>query len=415
MNSLIAAKLVYDGGGDIRVPQEMGTPREDQLQGTPAERLVELAGRVCYDSLGKGRPSFSVESELPLKLNADGTFQGTATESIQGYHDHIEQVGHGSVWEHFNFTVEVPLGVSKSLSNLHWLAHNRRALFAMCCTNRPGVISFFARRPDSLRITVNVRSVVEWINWERDLYFGRVTPCAMQFASMFHRLGNSLAPHVIPESPVYDGPIVGESGSASLCVFDELQMAKIVEPESDHERWISMYLAGSRGLSHELVRHGDFTAISQRSTRFVNESESPWVEHPLETEWRSENQDIASPDCVLAAKETYRSAVSHLEPWLATRGADKLSARKQARGAARGYLGLALHTELIFSANVAQWKRMLRQRASVFADAEIRELFCKVLAELKASRYADRFDLWELHESPDGIGQIAIESGKVAP
>ena len=49
----------------------------------------------------------------------------------------------------------------------------------------------------------------------------------------------------------------------------------------DAEKWLSLYIYGSRGLTHELVRHGDFTSISQRSTRFVNESKSPWTLHPL--------------------------------------------------------------------------------------------------------------------------------------
>ena len=412
MNSLIAAKLVFDQGDLVLMPSEMGTPREDQLQGTPAERLVEIAGRVCYDSLGKGRPSFSrtAEEESPF----DGA---NITRDLQGYHDHIRQVGHGSVWEHFNFTVEIPLGKSKTLSNDRWPVQNRRALFGSCCTNRPGVMSFFAFKPKGIRVTLNLRSVVEWLRWEQELYNGRVTPCAMQFASMFHRIGHELAPHIISESPQFDGEIVGVKDSASLVEFDELQLAELSRPISDHERWISMYLTGSRGLSHELVRHGDFTAISQRSTRFVDESESPWVEHPLTSEFRAMAGSSPDPQWIVAeshAKETYRATAASLEPWLIARGVEKTSARKQARGAARGYLGNALHTELIFSANVAQWKRMLRQRASQFADAEIRELFCKVLAELKTSRYADRFDGWELVPSPDGIGQVAVEGAATA-
>jgi thymidylate synthase ThyX len=48
--------------------------------------------------------------------------------------------------------------------------------------------------------------------------------------------------------------------------------------------------------------------------------------------------------------------------------------RKAARGAARGFLSSSLYTEMIFSASVAQWKRIFAQRISVHADAEIREI-----------------------------------------
>lgn len=384
MNDLIMAKLVYDGGDSVIVPSEMGTPREDQLQGTPAERLTELAGRVCYDSLGKGRPSFTQEG-LGTEI----------TGVIQGYHDHIKQVGHGSVWEHFNFTVAIEVNSTPDRHLIAWL-----------CCNRPGVLVIPDK--DSMRVTLNLRSVIEWMNFSKEFYSDAVgghdyVGEDKWISRKFRKLANQIAPHIVDDTPV-----IGETIDAEL-----------VEPINDHERWVSMYLTGSRGLSHELVRHGDFTAISQRSTRFVDESESPWVEHPLETKQLDEfhkNMTIpmASRGCVLTAKEAYSERVAELEPWLIARGIDKTSARKQARGAARGYLGNALHTELIFSANVAQWKRMLRQRASVFADAEIRELFCKVLTEMKRwSRYADCFDGWELADSPDGIGQIAVEKSAV--
>jgi thymidylate synthase ThyX len=396
MNNLICAKLVFDGSGDVLIPSKMGTPRDDQMQGSPAERLVEIAGRVCYDSLGKGRPSFTVQRELPIAINPDGTFAESQIETLQGYHEHIAQVGHGSVWEHFNFTIQID-----------GLIEHDRLLMAWLCVNRPGVLLLPAQNSkhvinDAIRITANLRSVVEWEKFTDDFYVStglaskeyRQRDDALRGALKL--AANRLAPHIV-----------------SVAGASDFWEADIVSPSNDHERWISMYLTGSRGLSHELVRHGDFTAISQRSTRFVDESESPWVEHPLETAWRANEEDWSEMNgrySVQSSRRQYRRTVKELEPWLIARGIDKLGARKQARGAARGCLGNALHTELIFSANVAQWKRMLRQRASVFADAEIRELFCKALGELKRSQYASRFENWSLAESPDNIGQVAVEA-----
>jgi thymidylate synthase ThyX len=105
----------------------------------------------------------------------------------------------------------------------------------------------------------------------------------------------------------------------------------------------------------------------------------------------------------------YARLNDELYKWLIGRSVDKGSARKQARGAARGYLGNALSTELIFSASVAQWKRMLRMRCSAHADGEIRAVFVEVLSELKKSRYASDFETFSLEPSPDGIGQCMAE------
>src|SRR5690606_24684162 len=95
---------------------------------------------------------------------------------------------------------------------------------------------------------------------------------------------------------------------------------------------------------------------------------------------------------------------------LISRGVDKATARKQARGAARGYLGNALQTEMIFSASVAQWDRMIEQRANVAADAEIREVFVKVVREIQQWPKIDTwFPEYEISPSPDGIGEIVTK------
>ncbi len=366
MNDLINTTLVYDGGDTVRIPPQMGKPRADQMQGTPAEQLCELAGRVCYDSLGKGRPSFGV----------DGS---------EGYHDHILKVGHGSVLEHYNITAQV---------QVDWDSPD----ILVPLFNRPGLTLICDSR-QFVRLTFNLRVALDWdsVGHRHEDRHQVANAC---WRAIVQQLGHKVAPHIIrkPEFPqFYWGSFFGFKQAA---------------PGDEMECWVSLFVSGSRGLSHELVRHGDFTAISQRSTRFVDESESPWVQHPLEAAFIKQSgypSTAMDHDAIATAQRHYRSTAALLEPWLVSRGVDKTSARKQARGAARGYLGNALYTELIFSASVAQWKRILRQRASVFADAEIREMACKALAAPKGSRYGNRFENWELQPSPDGIGQVAIE------
>jgi thymidylate synthase ThyX len=338
-----------------------------QFAGTDLENLGEMAARICYDSAGTGRPS------------AD-------------FHANIIKVNHLSVYEHCAFTVAVDVPMSEV------------AAFLIDCANRPSL--FVQMLPIksprgqhgapyvSLRVTLNLRHVLEWR--ANTALCGIVTAHA-----------HALAPMVVKDAG-WEVPL--RHGVAA--------------PHGPHEQWITLLMTGSRGWSHELVRHGDWTAISQRSTRYVDESESPWVQHPLTTEFldaadtveRASNGEPTelsvyqrAAHVETEAKRTYAIMVQNLEAWIITKGVDKFTARKQARGAARGYLGNALLTEVVFSANVHQWKHMLRMRASQAADAEIRESFCKALPELQGSRYGKEFAGFSLAPAPDGIGQVVVE------
>lgn len=355
----ISAKLVWDTElNNVIIPSEMGIPRKDQMQGTIAEQLSELAGRVCYDSVGTGRPSFDQEGK-------------------EGYHTHILNSGHGSVLEHFNFTISVP-------------TYNISTFELMELFGRPGIwIDIISSGQivgqPSYFITMNLRCIVDWYKFPPKLH----KQIYEKLYNTFSEVGSRLAPNIIKSPPK-----------------NELYPFELIKtPNTDNQKWISLFLSGSRGFSHEQVRHGDFTGISQRSTRFVDESESEWVKHPLIKKYEQETGDIlSSPEPV--AKICYIDSVNKLQNWLLSKNIDKITCRKQARGAARGYLGNALYTEMIFSANISQWKRMFLQRLNSAADAEIREVFECILHELKKSSYADCFSNFELIDSADGIGKV---------
>lgn len=236
----------------IELPEQLGTPRHDQLQGPAAQKIVETAARTCYDSFGKGRSS---------------------NEHAQ----HILDVGHGSVLEHVQYT-------------------------------------FF---------------------------------------------------------------ITGVS----------------------------------RGLTHELVRHRVGVAISQRSTRYVDESSSPWIMHPILVDYlkRTEDGDLRRrwSEAVQGCQIVYREIVEKLQCDLTERGVDALTARKQARGAARGILGNALETELVWSANVRTLRHVIEMRASSAADAEIRGLGCWLLS-IMTRELPVYFKDYEMIDAPDGLGECAV-------
>lgn len=369
----IHAELVYDGGDVVHVPSRLGMPAANQLQGTQLEQLAELAGRVCYDSLGRGRSS-------------------------EEYHTHIREVNHLSVYEHCVVTVHIaPPSIEVPIYQL-------LSLF-----NRPGIhVRYF---DGALRLTLNLRAALEFAS----------RPGACTSMGDLDTVRASVLAAIAGHAPM----VVGSEQYGSSWV------SNVTNPHEPEEKWITLLLCGSRGMSHELVRHGDSTAISQRSTRYVDEAKSPWVQHPVETAWWKWLRPIAPRNFpswyraldtsigtstdgqgnpsynVLEAVEAYAARVDVLEPFLANVAhVDKLTARKQARGAARGFLGNALYTELIFSASVTQWRHMLRMRCSDHADAEIRVLFARALGELKRSRYGTSFQDMTLRPATDGIGEV---------
>jgi len=361
----LAARLVWDGTDEVRIPPEMGAPAPDQMHGTPGERLGELSCRVCYDSLGAGRSSDAL-------------------------HAHILEVAHTSVYEHPNYTVQIDGGA--------------RPEYMVPFLNRKGV--WLDVQGEDLRVTLNPRVLLDW---ERHNGRANRLGASPQVRDTLQHLLHRQMPRVV--TPRHPAPELRDR-------------ARVVEPQDPHEQWISLFLSGSRGLSHEQVRHGDDTGISQRSTRYVEEVTptedgkgyvNNYIPHPLILAFLG---DPAVPredreamqvhiDCArTAAQRTYSALTPTLQRYQTGKGLGKTDARKQARGAARGFLGNALYTEMIFSATVAQWLWMLQMRFSDPADAEIRRLYQEALPVLQASRYGHRFMHLETQPARDGLGLV---------
>jgi thymidylate synthase (FAD) len=163
------------------------------------------------------------------------------------------------------------------------------------------------------------------------------------------------------------------------------------ESVCEHPQFSFLISGVSRNLTHELVRHRVGVAISQRSTRYCDESESPVVHHPLagmffEAADRGESQleiwhleslvSDLNHDCL----EFYKMCVGHFEKFLVSKGVPDLQARKQARAAASRYLPMGLETELVWSANIRTLRHVISTRGDQAADGEIRVLACKLLA-----------------------------------
>jgi thymidylate synthase (FAD) len=167
---------------------------------------------------------------------------------------------------------------------------------------------------------------------------------------------------------------------------------------------IGFYIAGiSRNLSHELVRHSVGCEKSQRSSRYCNEAFTPIAWHPLLGEALQESEWELLTALVESCRHTYNLLMSRCEEHLLQRGVSKGTARKQARGAARGILPSALETGLIWTVNIRALRHILEQRCQDAADAEIRLLMNKVylLAREVCPEY---FNDYTSTPAEDGIG-----------
>lgn len=347
----LECELVYFTGMDnVWVPPQMGIPHDNQLQGTAEENLVELAGRVCYDSLG------AFNNGKPI---------GRPTND---YHQHIFDVGHTSVYEHPRVTKTVDLSYLTDVDEVDiWKSVD------ILKNKLPGFQTVML--PDA-KLAINFNPC-HLLNWDKAAH--KADPQVSAF--LFHALSYSVL-HTFPNLIKYLRTTGLEEVTSRPVVVRNTALLDEVRGDFDSQ-WLSVYFAGSRGFSHEQVRHGDFTAISQRSTRYVDESVGEYVPHPLITFDDTNDEAVKILNAARdSSREAYTRLVSLLQGKASDAGFDRFTARKQARGAARGVLGNALKTEMIFSASAQQWKHMFNMRCAEPADAEIRLIYVKLFLKL---------------------------------
>ena len=167
----------------------------------------------------------------------------------------------------------------------------------------------------------------------------------------------------------------------------------------------------SRSLTHELVRHRAGFAYSQRSQRFVDESDSPFVVPPAISEGGAEDADDILKDALEKAAQSYTELVDSLEqsipaqievegvhqdvfttPW---------DRRKAVRQAARAVLPNATETKIFVTANVRAWRHFIEMRGASYADWEIRRLALAVLDILREEAPL-LFGDFTIEKLPDG-------------
>jgi thymidylate synthase (FAD) len=143
----------------------------------------------------------------------------------------------------------------------------------------------------------------------------------------------------------------------------------------EHES-ISVRFICDRGVSHELVRHR-LSSFSQESTGFCSYKNEitfiipEWFGCEDETSVHRLAEVNASAKMWCDAMKNCETAYHNLlqEGWQPQQ--------------ARSVLPNSLKTEIVVTANIREWRLILKQRTSKTAHPQMRELMCPLLDELK--------------------------------
>lgn len=134
---------------------------------------------------------------------------------------------------------------------------------------------------------------------------------------------------------------------------------------------ISVRFIVDRGVSHELVRHR-VASFSQESTRYCNYSKRTFFGFEI---------TVIAPTALNLNENSY----AHWE-W-GCKCAEKAYFQMLAMGAtpqeARAVLPNSLKTEVVMTANLREWRHILRLRTDKAAHPSMREVMVPLLAELK--------------------------------
>ncbi|MGH2448988.1 MAG: FAD-dependent thymidylate synthase [Chloroflexota bacterium] len=179
----------------------------------------------------------------------------------------------------------------------------------------------------------------------------------------------------------------------------------------EHVVWTFIVSGVSRSFSHELIRHRAGWAYSQLSQRYVDESDTEFVEpdiiaadQEMHEIWLKSVEQSHEAYCLLAS--AVEEKVATQQPELQRR-----NRRKRAREAARSVLPNATETKIVMSANARALRHFIEYRGAADAEPEIRSVALQVL-EIMRVEAPNIFGDYRLEE--DGATTVsATEHPKV--
>lgn len=180
----------------------------------------------------------------------------------------------------------------------------------------------------------------------------------------------------------------------------------------EHVVWVFIVTGVSRGYSHEQVRHRAGWAYSQRSTRYVDETEGSFVvpfllqKYPdLEEKFLSWCEEIQGHYKQLVGELMRRVQKSYPD-------IKKTDLRKLCRGTARSILPHAIETKIQISGNARGLRHFIEMRASLFNDPEIRRVAILILKRLQKEA-PNIFGDYKIKQLPDGTEVAETKNIKV--
>lgn len=178
----------------------------------------------------------------------------------------------------------------------------------------------------------------------------------------------------------------------------------------EHANWNFIIAGVSRVFSHEHIRHRAGAAISQRSQRYVKETDAGQIAQPLVTA-NAEAQRLWD-ESVAKAQEAYDRLVQMLTEDLKKTVPDTTLRIKIVRSAARGVLPNATETYLFWTANARALRHYIEMRASEHAEIEIRRVAVQLLKIMQVEA-PHIFGDYELIDLPDGTQEARTTHRKV--
>lgn len=152
----------------------------------------------------------------------------------------------------------------------------------------------------------------------------------------------------------------------------------------EHASYNFIFAKISRSCSHEIVRHRAGFAYSQRSQRYVDESQATFI-MPADIAAGSIEDQQRWVATVNTLRQEYKWNVDTTQQRLIdekedqTDIRDKRELRKRARQAARSIMPNCTETQIMVSANIRALRNFIELRGSRHADLEIQQVAFQVL------------------------------------
>lgn len=181
---------------------------------------------------------------------------------------------------------------------------------------------------------------------------------------------------------------------------------------AEHAIYTLAIIGVSRTLTHELIRHRHLSP-SQRSQRFVDESECAFVVPPALI-GGGDDKFRYWVEIMDRCASAYRVLAMAIQDDLCGEVTNKppTAVRKAARESARSVLPGCVETRIVLTGNARAWRGVLEQRGAIGADREIRRLAPAILRVLKAES-PNLFADMEAVPLADGIEGVTCKFSKV--